>query len=164
MWRASIIKHFMVRQIIIVMKNYFDNSENGGLIWLINMKKIIYLIKLTMIKTFLGSKIPSGSRLRIQLFRTFCKILSLRSVARPRVLFCISDGVKLRTFPIKMENTNKFIPSLNIEWIENEFIMSSLAVLDIFYWPHRSDFLTCSGKGCNSTQWNLFDDTSWARC
>ena len=79
------------------------------------MTEISYQIKLTMIKTLLGSKIPNGSRLRVQLLFILRKILSLRSVARPRVLFGISDGVELRTFPNKMENTSKFIPSLNTE-------------------------------------------------
>ena len=92
------------------------------------MTKISYQIKLTMIKTLLESKIPNGSWLRVKLLLNFCKMLSLPSVRSLRVLFCISDGVKLRTFPIKMENTNKFIPSLNIELIRNTLIMSSLTV------------------------------------
>ena len=127
------------------------------------MTKISYQIKLTMIKTFLGSKVPNGSRLWVQLLLNFCKILSLPSVRSLRVLFCISDGVKLRTFPIKMENTNKFIPSLNIELIRNTLIMSSLTVLAcIRYFIWLVEFLTCFRSRCKWKHSNLFDDTNRA--
>ena len=107
--------------------------------------KISYQIKLTMKKACFRSKAPSGSWLRVQLLLSFCKIFSLRSLAWPRVLFCISDGVKLRTFPNKMENTNKFIPSLNIEWIEKYINYEQphcMIYYNILFWSHMSESLT----------------------
>ena len=128
------------------------------------MTKISYQIKLTMIKTLLGSKIPSGYRLGVQLLFILCKILSLRSVARPRVLFCISEGAKLRTFPNKMENTNKCIPSLNIKWMKKyiDYEQPHRILACIRYFILLVEFLTCFRSQCKWKHSNLFDDTNRA--